>query len=176
MRMNLLTGTVISLSLLLLAFINERQEGAAIGARALTLAGHEASQTMQIKRSGSQPSETGSAEYFTGAVRIDPLFPVTDPSRTSGASVTFEPGAHSAWHTHPLGQHLVVTAGRGWIQQEGGERQEIRPGDVVWTPANVRHWHGATTTTAMTHIAIQESLDGTSVVWMEKVSEEQYGR
>ena len=105
---------------------------------------------------------------------VEPLFPVNSPSRTSGGSVTFEPGARSAWHTHPLGQTLIVTAGTGWVQQWGGEKQEIRPGDVVWTPPGVKHWHGATPTTAMTHIAIQETLDGKNVEWMEKVSDEQY--
>jgi quercetin dioxygenase-like cupin family protein len=133
-------------------------------------------QTITITRSGSQPSRKGPAEYFTGAVRIDPLFQAQDPSRTSGASVTFEPGARSAWHTHPLGQILIVTAGTGWVQQEGGEKQEIKPGDVIWTPPGVKHWHGATATNGMTHIAVQESLDGKNVEWMEHVSDEQYGR
>jgi quercetin dioxygenase-like cupin family protein len=129
---------------------------------------------MEIKRNGTQPSAKGPDEYFTGNVRIDPLFEAPDPARARGASVTFEPGARSAWHTHPLGQILIVTTGRGWVQQEGGEKQEIRPGDVVWTPPGVKHWHGATTTTSMTHIAIQEALNGKVVEWMEKVSDEQY--
>jgi quercetin dioxygenase-like cupin family protein len=129
-----------------------------------------------IQRAGSQPSATGPAERFTGAVRVDPLFPARDPARTSSGSVTFEPGARSAWHTHPLGQILIVTAGVGRVQQWGGAVQEIRPGDVVWIPPAVKHWHGAAPTTAMTHIAIQEHLDGKVVDWMEKVSDEQYGR
>jgi quercetin dioxygenase-like cupin family protein len=112
---------------------------------------------MQIKRLGSQPSRKGPAEYFTGTVRIDPLFEVPAPGRAAGASVTFEPGARTAWHTHPLGQTLIVTSGLGWVQSEGGPIEEIRPGDVVWFPPGLRHWHGATSTTAMTHIAIQEA-------------------
>jgi quercetin dioxygenase-like cupin family protein len=131
---------------------------------------------MEIKRSGSQPSGKGPAEYFTGAVRIDPLFEAPEPARVRGASVTFEPGARSAWHTHPLGQTLIVTAGGGWTQCWGGPVEEIRPGDVIWCPPGVRHWHGATPTTAMTHIAIQEALNGKVVDWMEKVSDEQYRR
>jgi quercetin dioxygenase-like cupin family protein len=129
---------------------------------------------MKIKPNGSQPASKGPDEYFTGSVRIDPLFEAPDPARARGASVTFEPGARSAWHTHPLGQTLIVTSGCGWVQSEGGLKVEIRPGDVVWCPANERHWHGATPTTAMTHIAIQEALDGKVVEWMEKVSDEQY--
>ncbi len=129
---------------------------------------------MEIKRSGSQPSGKGPADYFTGAVRVDPLFQATDPARVRGASVTFEPGARTAWHTHPLGQTLIVTSGRGWAQVWGGTVEEIHPGDVVWFPAGEKHWHGATATTAMTHIAIQEALDGKAVDWMEKVSDEQY--
>jgi quercetin dioxygenase-like cupin family protein len=130
--------------------------------------------TMDIKRSGSQPSGKGPAEYFTGSVRVDPLFRATDPARVAGASVTFEPGARTAWHTHPLGQTLIVVAGLGWAQCEGRGVEEIRPGDVVWFPPGEKHWHGATPTTAMTHIAIQEALDGKTVDWMEKVSDEQY--
>jgi quercetin dioxygenase-like cupin family protein len=129
---------------------------------------------MNIKRSGSQPFSIGPAAYFTGTVRIDPLFEAPEPARARGASVTFEPGARSAWHTHPLGQTLIVTSGCGWVQSESGPKEAIRPGDVVWCPANEKHWHGATTTTAMTHIAIQEELDGKVVEWMEKVSDEQY--
>ena len=129
---------------------------------------------MDIKRNGSQPSGKGPAEYFTGTVRIDPLFEAPDPARARGASVTFEPGARSAWHTHPLGQTLIVTAGCGWVQSEGCPKMEIRPGDVVSCPPKEKHWHGATLTTAMTHIAIQEQLDGKVVEWMEKVSDEQY--
>ena len=129
---------------------------------------------MDIKRNGSRPSGTGPAEYFTGSVRIDPLFQASAPARVVGASVTFEPGARTAWHTHPLGQTLIVTAGCGWAQRDGGPVEEIRPGDVVWFPPGERHWHGATATTAMTHIAIQEALDGKTVDWLEKVSDEQY--
>jgi len=129
---------------------------------------------MDIKRSGSQPSGKGPEDYFTGAVRVDPLFQAPDPARVVGASVRFEPGARTAWHTHPLGQTLIVTYGRGWAQREGGPVEEIRPGDVVWFPPGEKHWHGATPTTAMTHIAIQEALNGKTVDWMEKVSDEQY--
>ena len=130
---------------------------------------------MEIKRSGSQPSGQGPAEYFTGRVRIDPLFQAPAPARGFGASVTFEPGARTAWHTHPLGQTLVVTAGCGRAQREGGPIEEIRPGDVIWFAPGEKHWHGASPTTAMTHIAIHEKLDGKTVEWMEKVSDEQYG-
>ncbi|HEX3553904.1 MAG TPA: cupin domain-containing protein [Thermoanaerobaculia bacterium] len=129
---------------------------------------------MDVKRSGSQPSGKGPAEYFTGTVRIDPLFQGPDPARAVGASVTFEPGARTAWHTHPLGQTLIVTAGSCRAQRCGGPIEEIRPGDVIWFPPGEKHWHGATATTAMTHIAIQERLDGKTVDWMEKVSDEQY--
>jgi quercetin dioxygenase-like cupin family protein len=129
---------------------------------------------MEIKRIGSQPSGKGPADWFTGTVRIDPLFQVHPPARAAGASVTFEPGARTAWHTHPLGQTLTVTAGCGWVQREGGPVEEVHPGDVVWFPAGEKHWHGATPTTAMTHIAIQEQLDGKVVDWLEHVSDEQY--
>ena len=129
---------------------------------------------MNIQRSGSQPSAKGPTEWFTGTVRIDPLFPVTDPARAAGNSVTFEPGARTAWHTHPLGQTLVVTSGCGRVQREGGPIEEIRAGDVVWFAPDERHWHGAAPTTAMTHIAIQEQLDGKVVTWMEHVTDTQY--
>jgi quercetin dioxygenase-like cupin family protein len=129
---------------------------------------------MDIKRSGSQSSGKGPAEYFTGSVRIDPLFKASDPSRASGGLVTFEPGARTAWHTHPLGQTLIVTAGCGLVQRWGGPIDEIRPGDVIWFSPGEKHWHGATGTTAMTHIAIVEKLDGKSADWMEQVSDEQY--
>jgi len=129
---------------------------------------------MELKRNGTQPSAKGPDEYFTGSVRIYPLLEAPAPARVRGASVTFEPGARSAWHTHPLGQTLIVTSGCGWVQSEGQPKVEIRPGDVVWCPPNERHWHGATPTTPMTHIAIQEALDGKIVEWMEKVSDEQY--
>jgi quercetin dioxygenase-like cupin family protein len=133
-------------------------------------------QNIAIARSGSQPSSQGQAEYFTGSVRVDPLFPVEDPSRMAGARVTFEPGARTAWHKHPLGQTLIVTAGIGWVQREGGPVEEFREGDVVRIPPGVKHWHGATPTTRMTHIALQEQLDGKVVEWMEHVSDEQYRR
>ena len=129
---------------------------------------------MNIQRVGSQPSAKGPAEWFTGTVRIDPLFQAPDPALVQGASVTFEAGARTAWHTHPLGQTLIVTAGCGWVQRAGGPIEDIRPGDVVWIPPGEKHWHGATPSTAMTHIAIQEKRDGMVVDWMEKVSDEQY--
>src|SRR5437867_6642200 len=157
--MKRLVATVMSLSLL-----------------ASVRAASESSQGIRLTRSGSQPSRQGSAENFTGSVRIDPLFNANAPSRTSGGRVTFEPGARTAWHTHPLGQTLVVTAGSGWVQEWGGPTQEIREGDVVWIPRGQKHWHGATATTSMTHNAIQEFLDGKNVNWMETVSDEQYRR
>ena len=129
---------------------------------------------MDIKRSGSRPSGKGSAEYFSGAVRLDPLFEAPEPARAVSARVTFEPGARTAWHSHPLGQALIVTEGLGRAQRWGGPIEEIRPGDVIWFEPGEKHWHGATPTTAMTHIAIQERLDGKTVDWMEKVSDEQY--
>lgn len=131
---------------------------------------------MTITRSGSQPSATGPVEWFTGSVRIDSPFKGTAPARVGGAIVTFEPGARTAWHTHPLGQTLIVTAGCGRAQRRGGPIEEIRPGDVVWFDPGEKHWHGASTTTAMTHIAIAEALDGKVVEWMEKVSDDEYGR
>ena len=129
---------------------------------------------MDITRSGSQPSGKGPAEYFTGSVRIDPLIQSPDPARVNAASVTFEPGARTAWHTHPLGQTLIVTAGRGLAQRWGAPVEEIRPGDVIWFAPGEKHWHGAAPTTAMTHIAIQERLDGVAVEWLEHVTEDQY--
>ena len=158
-KMKLLAATVMSLSLL-----------------ASVCAASESSQGIRVTRSGSQPSRQGSAENFTGSVRIDPLFNANAPSRASGGRVTFKPGARTAWHTHPLGQTLIVTAGSGWVQQWGGPTQEIREGDVVWIPPGQKHWHGATPTTSMTHIAIQEHLEGKNVKWMEKVSDEHYSR
>jgi quercetin dioxygenase-like cupin family protein len=131
-------------------------------------------ESMEIKRVGSQPSARGPSEWFSGTVRIDPLFQAPDPAFVSGASVTFEPGARTAWHTHPLGQTLVVMAGCGWAQRWGGPIEEIRPGDVVWFSPGEKHWHGATPATAMTHIAIQEKRDGKVVEWMEHLSDEQY--
>jgi quercetin dioxygenase-like cupin family protein len=129
---------------------------------------------MDIKRSGSQPSGTGPADWFTGTVRIDPLFTAPDPARVGGALVTFEPGARTAWHTHPLGQTLIVTAGSGWVQRDGGPIEAIHPGDVIWFPPGEKHWHGATATTAMSHIAIQEKQDGKYVDWLNHVTDEEY--
>jgi len=129
---------------------------------------------MNITRNGSQPSAKGPSDWFTGTVRIDQPFQASDPARVAGAVVTFEPGARTAWHTHPLGQTLIVTAGCGWTQRDGGPVEEIRPGDVVWLEPGEKHWHGATRTTAMTHIAIQEKLDGKVVDWLEKVGDELY--
>jgi quercetin dioxygenase-like cupin family protein len=131
---------------------------------------------MEIKRVGTQPAGKGPADWFTGSVRIDPLFTAPEPARVAMASVSFEPGARTAWHTHPLGQTLIVTAGVGWVQREGGPREEVRPGDVVWFSPGEKHWHGATQTTSMTHIAIQEKLDDRVVDWMEQVTSEQYGK
>lgn len=129
---------------------------------------------MEITRIGSQPSAKGPEDWFTGSVRIDPLFQPNDSRRAAGATVTFEPGARTAWHKHPLGQTLIVISGVGWVQKEGGPVEEINPGDVVWFNPNEKHWHGASPTIAMTHIAIQEQLNGKVVDWMEKVSDEQY--
>jgi quercetin dioxygenase-like cupin family protein len=131
---------------------------------------------MDIKRVGSEPSGRGPADWFTGSVRVDPLFSAPDPARVRGALVTFEPGARTAWHTHPLGQTLIVTAGCGWVQRDGGAIEAIRPGDVVWFPPGEKHWHGATNTTGMSHIAIQESLNGSVVDWMAHVSDAEYLR
>jgi quercetin dioxygenase-like cupin family protein len=132
--------------------------------------------TMEIKRNGSEASHKGPADWFTGSVRIDPLFQAPEPAHVGGAHVTFEPGARTAWHTHPLGQTLIITSGLGWVQREGGPVEEVRSGDVVWFPPGEKHWHGASAATAMTHIAIQESLNGKNVDWLEKVSDEQYHR
>jgi quercetin dioxygenase-like cupin family protein len=147
-----------------LALAGAATQSGAVGAQ-------EGNGTMKITRAGSQPSGKGPADWFTGTVRIDPLFQAPDPARVGGASVTFEPGTRT---THPLGQTLIITAGLGWVQRDGGPIEEVRPGDVVWFPPGLRHWHGATPTTAMTHIAIQESLDGKSVDWLEHVSDEHY--
>jgi 4-carboxymuconolactone decarboxylase len=163
----LLTPTVLSLSLLASTSPCPSQVEAASA---------QNSQTISIARSGSQPSQKGAAERFTGSVRIDPLFRAKEPSRTSGAYVTFEPGARSAWHTHPLGQVLIVMAGTGRVQSWGGPIEEIRKRDVVRIPPGLKHWHGASPNAAMTHIAVQEEIDGTNAVWMEKVSDEQYGK
>ena len=131
---------------------------------------------MEIKRAGTQASGTGPADYFTGQVRIDPLNSPAEPARVAMAHVTFEPGARTAWHTHPLGQTLIVTAGCGWAQREGGAVETIRPGDVVWFAPGEKHWHGATATTGMSHIAVQEKLNGIPVTWLEQVSDEDYAR
>ena len=147
---------------------------AAMPAASPLLQPSELRSNMNITRAGSQPSGKGPADWFTGTVRIDPLFTAPTPARVAGAAVTFEPGARTAWHTHPLGQTLVVLSGLGRVQREGGPVEEIRPGDVVWIPPNERHWHGASPATAMSHIAIQEALDGKAVDWMEHVSDEQY--
>ncbi len=130
--------------------------------------------TMEITRIGSQPSAKGPEDWFTGAVRIDPLFQANDARLAAAANVTFEPGARTAWHTHPLGQTLIILSGCGWVQREGGSVEEVHPGDVVWFEPNEKHWHGATATNGMSHIAIQENLNGKVVDWMEKVSDEQY--
>jgi quercetin dioxygenase-like cupin family protein len=175
MKITLLAALAIILSLLSLASAQATRGGIIPLSSASLTAQRNQPQKMTITRSGERQSSIGPEANFTGSVRVESLFPVNSPSRASGASVTFEPGARSAWHTHPLGQTLIVTAGIGWVQQEGGEKQAIRPGGVVWTPPGVKHWHGATPTTAMTHIAIQEALDGKVVEWMEKVSDEQYG-
>ena len=145
----------------------------ALVAQAQTSSG-DAARGVTIARSGSQPSAKGSAQSFTGSVRVDPLFTAVEPSRVSGGHVTFEPGARSAWHTHPVGQILIVTSGLGWVQEWGSPKQEIRPGDVVRIAPGVKHWHGASATTGMTHIAIQEAVEGKNVDWMEQVSDEQY--
>ncbi len=146
--------------------------GSAIGLALLAAPAY--GQQIEIMPNGSRPSARGPAQYFTGAAVIDPLFSATDYTRAMAAQVTFEPAARTAWHTHPAGQTLIVTAGTGWVQEWGGERREIRPGDVIWIPAGVKHWHGGTATNGMSHIAIQERVDGEVVEWLEKVSDEQY--
>jgi quercetin dioxygenase-like cupin family protein len=134
----------------------------------------ERKEEMEITRTGSQASRKGSEEWFTGLVRIDPLFQAPAPARAGAGHVTFEPGARTAWHTHPLGQTLIITSGLGWVQHEGGSIEEVRPGDVVWFPPGEKHWHGASPTNAMTHIAVQEMVNGKNVDWLEKVTDEQY--
>src|SRR5688572_20013080 len=151
-------------SLALMAMLSHGNEAAA-----------QAQKSQAVTRAGSQPSAKGPAEYFTGNVRVDPLFPANDSTRASGGLVTFEPGARSAWHTHPAGQHLIVTAGVGLTQEWGGPVVEIRAGDVIICPLGVKHWHGASPTSAMTHIALTGTVNGKNVAWMEKVSDEQYG-
>ena len=157
--------------------ITRRQVVAATGATLVATASagaQDLSQGVKITRSGTVPSRKGPAQNFVGAVRVDTPFQGTAPARVSGGVVTFEPGARTAWHTHPLGQTLIVTAGHGWVQSERGPKEEIRPGDVVWIPSGIKHWHGATATVGMTHVAISESLDGKTVDWMEHVTDEQY--
>jgi quercetin dioxygenase-like cupin family protein len=171
-----LVATVMPLALVASACSHAGLGRAASGSGAPSAASSQPSQAITITRSGSQTSRQGPTENFSGSVRIDPLFNANPPSRTSGGRVTFEPGARTAWHTHPLGQTLIVTAGAGWIQEWGGAIQEIREGDVVWIPPSQKHWHGATPTTRMTHIAIQEYLDGKNVEWLERVSDDQYRR
>jgi quercetin dioxygenase-like cupin family protein len=163
-EMTVLTITIMSL-LLFASVVSKAQTSTAEA---------PTSSSIKISRSDSLRPKEASAEYFTGSAEVQELFPAYDPSRTSGGKVTFEPGARSAWHTHPLGQILIVTDGTGWVQQWGGPIEEIRKGDVVRIPAGVKHWHGATPSTAMTHIAIQEQLNGKAVEWMEKVTDEQY--
>ena len=172
--MKLLAATLVSLPLLGVAFAQGNTRSTTADAGTSTAAARGAEPALRITRAGTQPSARGPAENFTGAVRVDPLFPANAPARASGASVTFEPGARSAWHTHPLGQTLIVTAGLGRVQLWGGAIEEIRPGDVVWIPPGQKHWHGASPTTAMTHLVVQEALDGKVVEWMEKVSDAQY--
>ena len=131
-------------------------------------------ESTQISPNGSRPSAKGSPQYFTGSVIVDPLYAANDSTSSTGGLVTFEPGARSAWHTHPAGQYLIVTSGTGWVQEEGGRKREIKPGDVIWTPPGVKHWHGAAATNSMSHIAITNVVDGRNVDWMEQVSEELY--
>jgi quercetin dioxygenase-like cupin family protein len=169
--MRLLTVTAVSLVLLASA-ASHSEEAASSGAGAPRAGQNKKSQT--ISRANSQPSVKGPAEYFTGNARIDPLFSANDSAHFTGGYVTFEPGARSAWHTHPAGQHLIVTAGIGWTQEWGGPVVEIRAGDVVWCPPGVKHWHGASPSTAMTHIALTGTIKGKNVDWMEKVTDEQY--
>jgi len=166
------TATLLSLSLFALVASHAQISSTQSDAPPATSA--QGSPSIQITRSGSQQQSQGSAERFTGLVQIQELFPAHDPSRTSGGKVTFAPGARSAWHTHPLGQALIVTEGTGWIQQWGGPIEEFSKGDVIWIPPGVKHWHGATPHTAMTHIAIQEQLNGKAVDWLEQVTDEQY--
>jgi 4-carboxymuconolactone decarboxylase len=174
-KSNRALAAAVTVSLVISPWAYPDQMTASQESRSARVASGGAMKEMQITRSGTHPPQMGPAEYFTGKVRIDPLFPAGDPPGASGAYVTFEPCARSAWHTHPLGQVLIVTAGVGRVQQWGGPVEEIRTGDVVWTPPGVKHWHGAAPTTAMTHLAIQEPLNGSVGDWMEKVSDEQYG-
>ena len=143
---------------------------------ALVGAASASTQRSEISPKGSRPSSKGAAEYFTGSVSVEPLFGAKETMPSTGGLVTFEPGARSAWHTHPAGQILIVTSGTGWVQEEGGEKREIKPGDVIWTPPGVKHWHGATGSTAMSHIAITNVANGKNVEWLEKVTDQQYGK
>ena len=170
----ILLATIVAAFSLLASGAAFAQAGSPLASDAPQTASLQGSQTIKVTRRGSRPSTQGPAEHFTGSARIDPLFSANTPSHASGGSVTFEPGARTAWHSHPLGQTLIVTGGRGWVQQWGGQVEGIRQGDVVWIPPGVKHWHGATASTSMTHIAIQESLNGKTVEWLEKVSDEQY--
>ena len=176
MKITLFAALAITLSLLAFAFAQATREGITRVANAPVTAQSNSPQKITITRSSARTSSKGPEANFTGEVSIEALFPANAPARAAGASVTFELGARTAWHTHPLGQTLIVTSGTGWVQQEGGEKQEIKPGDVIWTPPGVKHWHGATPTTGMTHLAIQENLNGKPVEWMEKVSDDQYRR
>jgi quercetin dioxygenase-like cupin family protein len=172
--MKLRAATVMLLAQLASMFAQTTQASAAPGVEAQPAASSASPKTLSIARNGLQPSSKGPSDYFTGSVRVDPLFQANEPARALGVSVTFEPGSRTHWHTHPLGQTLIVMAGCGLVQRWNGPIEEIRPGDVVWIPAGEKHWHGATATTAMTHIAIQEQLDGKTADFMEQVSEEQY--
>lgn len=145
-------------------------------AQARKLTALQKENNMEITKIGSTPSQDGPADWFTGSVRLDMMIPTKEPSQVSMANVTFEPGARTAWHTHPLGQHIIITAGVGWVQREGGPIEEVRPGDVVWFPPGEKHWHGASPANAMTHIAVQEAQDGSPVEWLEHVTDEQYGK
>jgi quercetin dioxygenase-like cupin family protein len=167
-------GTPTAVVLVLTAFASAGAVHATMSSRETHQTGK--AETITIARSGTKPSTKGPAEYFTGTARIDPLFDANEPSRANGASVTFEPGARTAWHTHPLGQTLIVTAGAGRVARWGEQAQEIRAGDVVWIPPGQKHWHGASRTTALTHIAIQEHIGGKNVEWLEHVTDEQYGK
>ncbi len=172
-KAGLVAATVVAIALAAPAPVWARQSASAPGSAPATPAVRD-SNAIRIVRGGTQPSRQGPAENFTGSVRVDPLFQAASPARASGAIVTFEAGARSAWHTHPLGQVLIVTAGSGWVQPWGGPKQEIQQGDVVWIPPDLKHWHGATATAGMTHTAIQERLDGRNVDWMEHVTDAQY--
>jgi len=165
--MKRISNVLFALAVLGAASCRNTHDGGAIASPA-------SSEHMEITRAGSRSPMEGAATNFTGSVTVTPVFAATAHTRAAGASVTFEPGARSAWHTHPAGQTLIVTAGRGWVQEWGGAKQELEPGDVVWTPPGVKHWHGATASEAMTHLTIQEHVDGKVVDWMEQVSDEQY--